>query len=248
MHEAKVDAMRLTVEDIYVNYGNLQALRGFSMSVETGEIVSLVGANGAGKTTALRAISGVLSPRRGRIVLDGADISGLPSHRIARMGMAHVPEGRGVFGNMTVEENLEMGVYSVRSRRDAAEGVERAFALFPRLKERRGQTAGTLSGGEQQMLAIGRAMASRPGLMLLDEPSMGLSPLLVDEIFEMIGEVNREGVAILLVEQNASLALSVAKRAYVLETGAVALKGSAEELRNDPSVQAAYLGGEPEGG
>jgi len=238
----------LTIENISVYYGNLLALREVSLKVDKGEIVSLIGANGAGKTTALKAISGVLAPRAGRIVFDGVEISGLPPHRIARMGIAHVPEGRGVFANLTVVENLEMGAYTRRSGQEIRESIEKVFTQFPRLKERSGQSAGTLSGGEQQMLAIGRAMVARPALMLLDEPSMGLSPFLVGEIFRMIEEVNREGVAILLVEQNASMALSIAQRAYVLEAGNIVLQGSTAELQNEPGVRAAYLGGETEGG
>ena len=240
--------MILTIENISVYYGNLLALREVSLKVDKGEIVSLIGANGAGKTTALKAISGVLAPRAGRIVFDGVEISGLPPHRIARMGIAHVPEGRGVFANLTVVENLEMGAYTRRSGQEIRESIEKVFTQFPRLKERSGQSAGTLSGGEQQMLAIGRAMVARPALMLLDEPSMGLSPFLVGEIFRMIEEVNREGVAILLVEQNASMALSIAQRAYVLEAGNIVLQGSTAELQNEPGVRAAYLGGETEGG
>jgi branched-chain amino acid transport system ATP-binding protein len=224
------------------------ALREVSLKVDKGEIVSLIGANGAGKTTALKAISGVLAPRAGRILFDGVEISGLPPHRIARMGIAHVPEGRGVFANLTVVENLEMGAYTRRSGQEIRESIEKVFTQFPRLKERSGQLGGTLSGGEQQMLAIGRAMVARPALMLLDEPSMGLSPFLVGEIFRMIEEVNREGVAILLVEQNASMALSIAQRAYVLEAGNIVLQGSTAELQNEPGVRAAYLGGESEGG
>jgi branched-chain amino acid transport system ATP-binding protein len=240
--------MILSIENIYVYYGNMLALRDVSLHVKRGEIVSLIGANGAGKSTVLRSISGILAPRAGRILFNGEDISGLPAHRIARMGLSHVPEGRGVFANLTVFENLEMGGYARRSDLEVREGIEEVFSLFPRLKERRSQMAGTLSGGEQQMLAIGRAMVSRPDLMLLDEPSMGLSPLLVGEIFDMIEEVNRGGVAILLVEQNAFAAFSIAQRAYVLETGHVAMHGDTNELRNQPGVQAAYLGVVPGGG
>lgn len=235
--------MILTLDNIYVYYGNLLALSGVSLNVNSGEIVSLIGANGAGKTTVLKSISGILAPRSGRILFDGVDISGLPAHRIARMGISHVPEGRGIFANLTVGENLEMGAYTRRSGQEVRDDIEKVFSLFPRLKERCAQMAGTLSGGEQQMLAIGRAMVARPELMLLDEPSMGLSPILVGEIFRMIEEVNRSGVAILLVEQNASMALSIAQRAYVLETGHIALHGTASELQNEPRVQAAYLGG-----
>jgi len=219
-----------------------------SFTVGRGEIVSLVGANGAGKSTTLRTLSGVLRPSSGSVVFDGTRIDGLPSHRIVRMGIAHVPEGRGIFANMSVRENLDMGAYARSSRKEAGESMERVFALFPRLSERAGQVAGTLSGGEQQMLAIGRAMMQRPALLLLDEPSMGLSPLLVREIFRLIVEINRSGTTILLVEQNAAMALAAAGRAYVLETGEIALQGAASDLRKDPKVRAAYLGEEPQGG
>lgn len=232
----------LTVSGIDVFYGNIQALRGVSLAVGEGEIVALVGANGAGKSTVLRAITGVRPPRSGSIAFRGRALGGLPPHRIARMGVALVPEGRGIFGNLTVLENLEMGGYARRSARELAEAIERVFVLFPRLGERARQSAGTLSGGEQQMLAVGRALAAGPALMLLDEPSMGLAPLLVREIFRVIAEINREGTTILLVEQNAFMALSVAHRAYVLESGAVALEGSSGDLRADPKVRAAYLG------
>jgi branched-chain amino acid transport system ATP-binding protein len=235
--------MLLAVDDISVFYGSLPALRNVSIQVDRGEVVSLIGANGAGKSTALKAISGILSPRTGKIMFGAEDISGRHSHEIARMGVAHVPEGRGIFANLTVSENLGMGGYTRPSKREVKESMERVFDLFPRLKERSGQMAGTLSGGEQQMLAIGRAMVARPSLMLLDEPSMGLSPFLVGEIFSMIEGVNREGVAILLVEQNASMALSIAKNAYVLEAGTITLQGDAAELRNEPKVREAYLGG-----
>jgi branched-chain amino acid transport system ATP-binding protein len=232
----------LTVQKIDVYYGAVQALRGVSFTVGKGEIVSLIGANGAGKSTTLRALSGIVRPSSGSIVHDGRSIAGLPPHRIVRQGIAHVPEGRGVFANMTVRENLEMGAYARGSRQEAEESFGRVFALFPRLSERASQLAGTLSGGEQQMLAIGRALVQRPGLLLLDEPSMGLSPLLVDEIFRLILRINEAGTTILLVEQNASMALSVADRAYVLETGGVALSGKADELRENPKVREAYLG------
>jgi branched-chain amino acid transport system ATP-binding protein len=216
-----------------------------SLQVGKGEVVSLVGANGAGKTTTLKAVSGVIAPRSGRIVFDGKDLAGLPQHKIARMGISHVPEGRGVFSNMTVKENLDMGAYTRRSKREVTESLEKVFALFPRLSERSGQVAGTLSGGEQQMLAIGRAMVARPALMLLDEPSMGMSPVLVEEIFKMIAEVNRGGTTVLLVEQNAFMAMSIARRAYVLEAGRIVLSGDSADLQNDPRVQAAYLGDVP---
>ncbi|MBI5420163.1 MAG: ABC transporter ATP-binding protein [Deltaproteobacteria bacterium] len=234
--------MLLSIENINVYYGRLHALRDVSLQVDRGEIVSLIGANGAGKSTALKAISGVLRPRSGTINHEGRDLAGLPPHKIARMGVAHVPEGRGVFANMTVRENLLLGAYARRSRREAEESIEKVFTLFPRLSERSAQLAGTLSGGEQQMLAIGRALVARPSLMLLDEPSMGLSPLLVGEIFNLIGEINREGTTILLVEQNAYMALSIAHRGYVLEAGGIVLSGLSADLRKDPRVQAAYLG------
>jgi branched-chain amino acid transport system ATP-binding protein len=232
----------LIVDKLNVFYGPVQALRDVSFTVAEGEIVSLIGANGAGKSTTLRALSGVVRPSAGSIVHAGKPIAGLPSHRIARLGIAHVPEGRGVFANMSVRENLEMGAYTRSSRNEVEESFDRVFALFPRLAERTGQLAGTLSGGEQQMLAIGRGLVQRPDLLLLDEPSMGLSPLLVSEIFRMIVEINKAGTTILLVEQNASMALAVADRAYVLETGEIALEGKASDLRENPKVRAAYLG------
>jgi len=234
--------MLLDVQNLSVFYGSVRALHDVSISVARGEIVSLIGANGAGKSTTLRALSGIVRPAGGRIVHDGVPITGLPPHRIARLGMAHVPEGRGVFANMTVLENLEMGAYARRSRQETRETLARVYALFPRLSERGAQFAGTLSGGEQQMLAIGRALMQDPDLLLLDEPSMGLSPLLVREIFRMIAEINRQGTTVLLVEQNAFMALSIANRAYVLETGAITLEGKAADLRADPKVRTAYLG------
>jgi len=237
----------LSIEHVTVNYGAVRAIRDVSFTVGRGEIVTLIGANGAGKSTTLRAISGVVRTEAGRIVHDGKSIAGLPSHRIARLGIAHVPEGRGVFANMSVRENLEMGGYTCSSRKEVEESFERVFRLFPRLAERASQLAGTLSGGEQQMLAIGRGLVQRPDLLLLDEPSMGLSPVLVSEIFRMIGEINNAGTTILLVEQNASMALSIADRAYVLETGEIVLSGKASVLLEDPKVRAAYLGAD-EGG
>jgi len=239
--------MLLNVHSISVYYGSVQAIRNVSFIVGKGEIVTLIGANGAGKSTILRAISGVVRTGAGSIAHNGKSIAGLPSHRIARLGIAHVPEGRGVFANMSVRENLEMGGYTRSSGKEREESFERVFALFPRLAERTHQLAGTLSGGEQQMLAIGRGLVQRPDLLLLDEPSMGLSPVLVSEIFRMIGEINKAGTTILLVEQNASMALSIADRAYVLEAGEIALEGKASDLQEDPKVRAAYLGVE-EGG
>lgn len=234
--------MLLTVEKINVYYENLRALHDVSFFVGKGEIVSLIGANGAGKSTILKAISGILSPRSGRILLGGRDLIGMPQHRIVRMGISLVPEGRGIFANMTVMENLKMGAFIRESREEVLKSIDEVFALFPRLKERVSQPAGTLSGGEQQMLAIGRAIVAKPALVLLDEPSMGLAPLLVREIFRLIREINRAGTTILLVEQNAFMALSVANRAYVIETGEIVLSGNAAELRYDPKVRAAYLG------
>ena len=234
--------MLLTVDHISVYYGGVQALRDVSFTVGKGEIVTLIGANGAGKSTILRVLSGVVQPAAGRMVHGGKSIVGLPPHRIVRQGIAHVPEGRGVFANMSVRENLEMGAYTRSSRKEIKESFERVFHLFPRLAERVDQFAGTLSGGEQQMLAIGRGLVQRPDLLLLDEPSMGLSPRLVGEIFRMIAEINKAGTTILLVEQNASMALSIADRAYVLETGEIALEGKASDLLDDPKVRAAYLG------
>ena len=234
--------MLLIIENINIYYQNIRALQDVCCAVETGEIVSLIGANGAGKSTVLKAVSGTIRPRSGRILLQGTDLAGVPPHGIVRRGVSLVPEGRGIFANMSVRDNLEMGGYTRRSPRESSAAMEEIFSLFPRLKERVSQPAGTLSGGEQQMLAIGRAMMARPVLLLLDEPSMGLSPLLVREIFRLIRRINEEGTTILLVEQNAHMALSVAKRAYVLETGRVALHGKAADLRNDPKVCAAYLG------
>jgi branched-chain amino acid transport system ATP-binding protein len=233
----------LTVADLVVSYGAVEALHGVSLEVGKGEIVTLVGANGAGKTTLLRAISGLLVPRAGRIELEGASLVGRPAHAIVAKGLAHVPEGRRIFTGLTVRENLDMGAYVVRSKRDVAERLERVLALFPRLSERIDQMGGTLSGGEQQMLAIGRAMMGKPRVLLLDEPSLGLAPLLVQEIFREIARINREeGTTILLVEQNANLALATASRGYVLETGRVVLVGPARDLLEDPQVKAAYLG------
>jgi branched-chain amino acid transport system ATP-binding protein len=234
--------MLLRVDRLSVHYGSVQALRDVSFTVGKGEIVCLIGANGAGKSTILRALSGVVRPSSGSVFHNGAPIAGLPSHRIARLGIAHVPEGRGVFADMSVRENLEMGAYTRSSRKEVEESFERVFDLFPRLSERADQLAGTLSGGEQQMLAIGRGLVQRPDLLLLDEPSMGLSPVLVREIFRMIGEINRAGTTILLVEQNAFMALAVSGRAYVLETGGIVLEGNASDLQEDPKVRAAYLG------
>jgi branched-chain amino acid transport system ATP-binding protein len=231
----------LEVRDLHVYYGKIHALKGISLQVAQGEIVALLGNNGAGKTTTLKTISGLLRPRGGEVRLEDRVIHDLPPHAIVARGVAHSPEGRKVFNRLTVTENLEMGAY-LRGDAGVREDMERVFALFPRLKERRLQVAGTLSGGEQQMLAIGRALMARPRILLLDEPSMGLAPILVEQIFETVVDINRQGTTILLVEQNAAIALSVAHRAYVLETGSIALEGGAAELSEHPEVQRAYLG------
>jgi branched-chain amino acid transport system ATP-binding protein len=231
----------LDVKDLRVAYGNIEALHGISFAVNEGEIVTLIGANGAGKSTTLRALSGLVRARSGQVLFSGTDITAMPAHQIVAMGMGHVPEGRRIFANMTIQENLELGAYIGDPRTFAAD-LDAVFQRFPRLKERREQLAGTLSGGEQQMLAMGRALMLKPKLLLLDEPSMGLSPLLVQDIFRIIQEINQRGTTVLLVEQNASMALSIAHRAYVLETGQVVLSGPAAELRADPKVRQAYLG------
>jgi branched-chain amino acid transport system ATP-binding protein len=233
----------LQVENLHVSYGAIKALHGVSLKVPAGSIVTLIGANGAGKSTTLRALSGLVKPAQGVIRYDGHDIARMPAHKIVSRGLCHVPEGRMVFANLTVKENLRMGAYLQKDRKWIAEQTEYVFGLFPRLKERESQAAGTLSGGEQQMLAIGRALLSRPQFLMLDEPSLGIAPLLVKAIFERIVEINREqGLTILLVEQNANLALEVSSYGYVLETGKVLLEGPSAELRADPKVQAAYLG------
>lgn len=232
----------LTLENVSVNYGAIEALTGISMHVEKGEVVTLIGANGAGKTTTLRTITGLLEPRLGRVVYEGEDIGGKPTHKLVARGIAMSPEGRGVFANLTVRENLQMGAYLIRNKKHVAADMERAFRMFPRLKERESQKAGTLSGGEQQMLAMGRALMSRPRLLLLDEPSLGLAPLVVHTIFEAIEEIRSEGTTILLVEQNAHAALGHSDRAYVLETGRIVMKGPSAELAADPRIKEAYLG------
>nr|WP_307401574.1 ABC transporter ATP-binding protein [Desulfofundulus luciae] len=232
----------LEVKEVSVAYGVIEALKGISFSVKEGEIVALIGANGAGKTTTLRTISGLLRVQKGQITYKGRDITKLPPYKIVELGLTQVPEGRRVFSRMTVLENLEMGAYVVRSRSELKAGLERVFERFPRLAERKNQLAGTLSGGEQQMLAMGRALMSRPELLLLDEPSMGLAPLLVREVFSIIQEINKAGTTILLVEQNAHMALSIAHRAYVLQTGEITLEGPAAELMQKPEVKRAYLG------
>ncbi len=233
----------LTVEDINVYYGAIHAIKGISLDVPDGEIVALIGSNGAGKSTTLRTISGLMKPKTGKILYEGNDIVGVPAHKIVGMGLCQVPEGRHVFANMTVMENLELGAYLRKDKAGIAKDMDDVFKKFPRLLERKDQLSGTLSGGEQQMLAMGRALMSRPKLLLLDEPSMGLAPLLVKEIFNIIKEINESGTTVLLVEQNANMALSIADKAYVLETGRITLSGTAKELASSEAVRKAYLGG-----
>jgi len=235
--------MLLQVEDLNVYYGAIHALQGITFHLDEGEIVTLIGANGAGKSTTLNTISGLLRPRSGRILFKGKDITVVPPSEIVRRGVVQVPEGRKIFAPLTVLENLEMGAYTRKDKAEIRASMERVFRSFPRLKERLGQLGGTLSGGEQQMLAMGRGLMAHPTLLLLDEPSMGLAPILVEEIFRIIQEINEQGTSILLVEQNAHMALSVAHRGYVLETGRIVLEGTAQELRDNPEVKAAYLGG-----
>jgi branched-chain amino acid transport system ATP-binding protein len=232
----------LTIDDLSVHYGAICALHGVSIAVEPGEIVTLIGANGAGKSTTLRAASGLVRPSSGGIKFDGRDLAGLAPHAILRLGLAQVPEGRGIFPNLTVDENLDLGAFVRTNKKEIASDRDRVFDLFPRLKERIAQRAGTLSGGEQQMLAIGRALLARPRLLLLDEPSLGLAPQLVQTIFKIIREINASGTTIFLVEQNAHMALRVAHRAYVLEVGSVVMQGSAQELAASDEVRKAYLG------
>jgi branched-chain amino acid transport system ATP-binding protein len=231
----------LEVQDLHVYYGEIHALKGVTLGVGKGEIVALLGNNGAGKTTTLKTLSGLLPARSGSVRLEGDTLLGVPPHAIVLRGIAHVPEGRRIFNRLTVLENLEMGAYA-RSDAGIGQDLERAFALFPRLKERRAQVAGTLSGGEQQMLAIARALMAAPRILLLDEPSMGLAPVLVEQIFETIRDINHQGTTMLLVEQNAAMALSIAHRGYVLETGTIVLSGTAAELQENPEVRRAYLG------
>ena len=232
----------LQLENVVLNYGKIEALHGLSLEVAAGEVVALIGANGAGKTSTMRAISGVRGLHSGRIVFDGEDVTRLRADQRMRKGLCLAPEGRGIFPGMTVNENLEMGAYARRDRDGILADFERVFALFPRLLERRRQVAGTMSGGEQQMLAIGRALMSRPRLLLLDEPSMGLAPMLIQQIFEIISEINQQGTTVLVVEQNAKKALSLADRAYVLETGSIVKTGTGADLLHDPSIREAYLG------
>jgi branched-chain amino acid transport system ATP-binding protein len=238
----KSNAAFLQVEDLSVNYGAIEAVRGIGFDVQKGEILCLIGANGAGKTTILHAISGLLKPKKGKIVFKGETISQLPAHAIVQRGLCQAPEGRGIFLNLTVEENLDLGAWVVKDKSRFSADLERVFTLFPRLKERRRQNAGTLSGGEQQMLAIGRALMAHPECLLLDEPSLGLAPQFIERIFSVIREINAQGVTILLVEQNAALALELAHRGLVLETGTVKMAGPARELLKSDEVRKAYLG------
>ncbi len=232
----------LELRNVHTFYDSIHALKGISLTMEAGEIVTLIGANGAGKSTTLNTICGLLHPREGSITFEGQAIDHWPAHEIVGLGLAQVPEGRKIFNRLTVLENLDIGAYARRDKAGMKEDLERVFMLFPRLKERARQVGGTLSGGEQQMLAMGRALMARPRVMLLDEPSMGLAPLLVQAIFDIIRDISAQGMTILLVEQNANMALSIANRAYVLETGRIVLAGAAETVRNDPQVRAAYLG------
>ena len=232
----------LEIKDIEVYYGMIQAIKGISFEVNEGEVIALIGANGAGKTTILHTITGLLSPKKGSVVFEGQDITKIPAHKIVSLGIAHVPEGRRVFAELTVYENLRMGAYTRKDKEEIAKTLEMVYQRFPRLQERKNQLAGTLSGGEQQMLAMGRALMSHPKIIVMDEPSMGLSPILVNEIFDIIQEVSAGGTTVLLVEQNAKKALSIADRAYVLETGNIVLEGEAEKLMNDDSIKKAYLG------
>ena len=233
----------LEIKDLYVRYGMIEAIKGISFEVRDGEIVTLIGSNGAGKTTPMHAISGLLKPASGSIMLDGVELTKTPNHKIVSMGLAQVPEGRRVFAQQTVEENLLLGAYARKDKDGIQKDLDHVYELFPRLLERKKQPAGTLSGGEQQMLAMARALMSRPKILLMDEPSMGLSPLLVKEIFHIIQDINKDGTTILLVEQNAKMALAIADRAYVLETGKISLEGTGEELSASEEVRKAYLGG-----
>ncbi|MFU2424084.1 MAG: ABC transporter ATP-binding protein [Bacteroides sp.] len=232
----------LEIKDLKVSYGMIQAIKGISFEVNKGEVIALIGANGAGKTTILHTITGLLNADSGSVTYEGKDITRMPGHKIVSMGIAHVPEGRRVFANMTVLQNLKLGAYTRKDKAEIAETLEMVYTRFPRLKERKNQLAGTLSGGEQQMLAMGRALMSHPQIILMDEPSMGLSPIFVNEIFDIIEEVSKSGTTVLLVEQNAKKALSIADRAYVLETGNIVLDGKASELLDNDSIKKAYLG------
>ena len=232
----------LEVKNLEVYYGVIQAIKGISFEVNEGEVIALIGANGAGKTTTLQTITGMLQPKAGEIIFEGKDISKIPGHKIVSMGMAHVPEGRRVFAELSVYENLKLGAYTRKDKKEIEETLARVYKSFPRLEERKNQLAGTLSGGEQQMLAMGRALMSKPKIILMDEPSMGLSPILVEEIFHIIREISASGTTVLLVEQNAKKALAIADRAYVLETGDIVLSGYAKEMMNNDSIKKAYLG------
>lgn len=232
----------LEVKDLSVYYGVIQALKGISFEVEEGDVIALIGANGAGKTTILHTVTGLIAPKSGKIEFEGKDITKMPAHKIVTLGMAHVPEGRRVFADLSVYENLLMGAFTRKDKDEIAKTLEMVYKRFPRLRERKNQVSGTLSGGEQQMLAMGRALMSHPKILLMDEPSMGLSPLFVNEIFDIIKEVSASGTTVLLVEQNAKKALSIADRAYVLETGKIVLDAAADVLMNDPSIKKAYLG------
>lgn len=233
----------LEVKDLHVYYGVIQALKGISFEVNQGEVIALIGANGAGKTTTLHTLTGLIPAKQGSIIFEGKDITKMPAHKIVQMGIAHVPEGRRVFAQLSVYENLIMGAYTRKDKNEIAESLANVYKRFPRLEERKNQRAGTLSGGEQQMLAMGRALMSHPKLLMLDEPSMGLAPILVEQIFEIIRALHKTGTTILLVEQNAQMALSVADRAYVLETGRIALSGTGKELAESDAIRKAYLGG-----
>ena len=232
----------LEVNDLEVYYGVIQAIKGISFHVDKGEIIALIGANGAGKTTTLHTVTGLISPKNGHVLFEGKDITKIPAHKIVSMGMAHVPEGRRVFAELSVYENLKMGAYTRKDKNEIEESLKNVYKRFPRLEERKNQMAGTLSGGEQQMLAMGRALMSKPKIILMDEPSMGLSPIMVNEIFDIIRSVSESGTTVLLVEQNAKKALSIADRAYVLETGKIVLEGKAKDLLEDDSIKKAYLG------
>ena len=232
----------LEVKDLEVYYGVIQAIKGISFEVNKGEVIALIGANGAGKTTTLHTITGLLSPKKGSVMFEGKDITKIPAHKIVSMGMAHVPEGRRVFADLSVYENLKLGAYTRKDKENLNKDLESIYERFPRLAERKNQSAGTLSGGEQQMLAMGRALMSKPSIILMDEPSMGLSPILVNEIFDIIESISKSGTTVLLVEQNAKKALSIADRAYVLETGKIVTSGKASELLEDDSIKKAYLG------
>ena len=232
----------LEVKNIEVYYGMIQALKGISFEVNQGEVIALIGANGAGKTTTLHTLTGLLSPKSGSVICEGKDITKTPAHKIVSMGIAHVPEGRRVFADLSVYQNLRMGAYTRKDKKEIEESLQMIYKRFPRLEERKNQRAGTLSGGEQQMLAMGRALMSKPKLIVMDEPSMGLSPIFVNEIFDIIQEISKAGTTVLLVEQNAKKALAISNRAYVLETGKIVLEGDASVLMNDDSIKKAYLG------